>query len=193
MGTDGATRFAAYPVSKDEAFVVRGYRVGGFVEATLTRDVCHHHVFSEDNFEPLELFALKRFRPSEGAAYSHYLGNLEDAAKRAAKGELGYRVHTRAENGQVILEMTGRLIQPDGEMHTEICHEQAFEDPDSSLALVQANEKAAELRDRAKGLNEQWIEQRDSHLAEVRAAYDRDDEQQAAAEELQQLVDAEDN
>jgi hypothetical protein len=193
MGTDGATRFIAYPVSKSEAFVVRGYRVGGFVEATLTRDTRHHHVFSEDTFEPVELFALKRFRPTEGAAYSYYLGNLEDAAKVCAKSELGYRVHTRAENGKVILEMTARLIQPDGEMHTEICHEQAFEDPDSSLALVEANEKAVELREQAKSLNEQWIEERDSRLAEVRAAYDRDDEQRAAAEELQQLVDAEDD
>jgi hypothetical protein len=191
MGTDGTTRFIPYQASKTEAYVVRGYHAGPFLEATLTRDNCHHHVFAEDSFEPVELLALKRFRPAEGAAYSHFLGNLEDAAKLAAKAELGYRVHTRAEDGKVILQLTARLLQPDGDVHTEICDEHAFEDPDSSLALVQANEKAAELRDQAKDLNEQWIETRDSQLADVRAAYDRDDEQAAAAEELQRLVDAE--
>ena len=193
MGIDGATRFAIYPVSKNEAFVVRGYRAGSFLEVTLTRDVSHHHVFSEDSFEPIELLALKRFRPTDGAAYSHYLGNLEDAAQLAAKGELGYRVHTSAEDGKVVITLIGRVLQPDGRTQTELYNRESFEDPDSSLALVAANERGAELRQKAAELNEDWVSQRADLLARVREQYDRDDEQQAAAEELQELVDAQDD
>ena len=109
-----------------------------------------------------------------------------------ARGEYGYHVHTRADDGNVILSMISRLLRPDGLVHTEVCHEQTFSEPDSSLALVEANEKAAELREQAKTLNEQWVEERDARLAEIRAGYDRDDEKVEAAEQLQQLVEDED-
>lgn len=188
---DGETRYVAFPASKSEAYVVRGYHVGNLLEATLTRDTTHHHVFNEDTQEPVELFALQRFHRGEGAEYSHFLGNLETAARLLARGDHGYKIHTSAEDGNVILSMTARLLQPDGLIHTEICHEQTFTDPDSSLALVQANEKATELRAQARTLNEAWVEQRDARLAQIRAAYDRDDEKEAAAEELHELVDTE--
>lgn len=191
MTIDGETRFAAFPASKSEAYVVRGYHVGHQLEATLTRDTTHHHVFSEDTHEPVELFALRRFHRDDGAEYSHFLGNLETAARLLARGDHGYKIHTEARDGNVILSMTGRLLQPDGLIHTEVPFEQTFSDPDSSLALVEANERATELRAQARTLNQEWIEQRDARLAEVRAAYDRDDEKDAAAAELQQLVDTE--
>ncbi|MHB8692381.1 MAG: hypothetical protein ACYDHH_14165 [Solirubrobacteraceae bacterium] len=188
---DPETRFFSFPASDSESYVVRGYHAGHLLELTLSRDARHKHHFNEDTFTPVEILAVKRFRHSEMAAYSSYAGHLEDTAALAARGELGYHVHTAAVDGKVEISLVARLLQADGKVHTEISDQQTFEDPDSSIALVEANERATELRAKAEGLNEEWIERLNADVAAVRAGYDHDDEQAAAAEQLQRLVDAE--
>jgi hypothetical protein len=191
MTSDPSFRFQAYPVSDDESFVVRGLRAGPFVEISLSRDTRHKHRFGSENYEPVELVALKRFRPTDIAGYSAYAGNLEVAAELAARGKLGYTVHTAANGGRVSISLVARLLADDGRVHTELSHEESFEDPDTEVALVRANEKAAELNVKAEELNDQWAAERNARLSELRADYDRADSDARAAEELQRIVDAE--
>jgi hypothetical protein len=183
--------FSTSQVSDAEAYVVRGRAVGRFVEISLSRDMRHGHSFRSDSYRPAELIMFKRFPQRAVAEYSAYAGNLETAARIAARGELGYTVHTAAEAGSIVISLVARLLAPDGTIRTEITHEQRFSDPDSDLALVRANEKAVELRAMAEKLNEQWTSLRDAHLIELRAQYEESDAQAAAATRLQQLVDDE--
>jgi len=191
MTSDSFLPFAAYPASESESYVVRGHGVGHFVEISLSRDRRKTRLFGSDIYEPIELLEFKRFPQREVGAYSAYAGNLESAAKLAAPGELGYTVHTAAAQDAIVISLVGRLLAPDGRVHTEISHEQRFSDPDSDLALVQANEKAAELHATAEQLNDQWAELRDQRLRELRAAYDDADAQAEAVHGPQQIVDDE--
>jgi hypothetical protein len=60
-----------------------------------------------------------------------------------------------------------------------------FEDPESTSALVQANERATELRAIAHDMNEQWESQHEARLLERQAEYDEADSRQRAADELE--------
>jgi hypothetical protein len=191
VAVDPASRFLAFPASEEESYVVRGEQAGAFVEISLTRDARRKRRFGSDTYTPVELIAFKRFRPTDMAGYSAYAGNLETAGEIAARGQLGYTIRTNAETGKVQIALIARLLTPDGRVHTEISHEQSFEDPDSDVALVQANERATELTTLAESLNEQWVSLRDDRLQALRAEYDRDDQQAAAAQGLQRIVDEE--
>lgn len=191
MTSDSSFRFQAYASSDEESYVVRGLRAGPFVEISLSRDARHKRRFGSESYEPVELLALKRFRPTDIAGYSTYAGNLEVAADIAARGKLGYTVHTSSDNGRVRISLVARLLAPDGRVRTEISHEQSFEDPDSQVALVQASEKAAELSSVAEELNDQWASVRSATVSDLRADYDRADADVQAADELQRIVDAE--
>jgi hypothetical protein len=191
MGRDLSFRFQAFPASEMESYVVRGLRAGPFVEISLSRDARHRRHFGSENYEPIELLALKRFRPTDIAGYSAFAGNLEVAADIAARGKLGYTVHTSADNGRVRISLVGRLLAPDGRVRTAISHEQSFDDPDTAVALVQANERAVELSGMAEELNDEWASERNARVSELRADYDRADADADAAEELQRIVDGE--
>lgn len=191
MASELSFRFQAFAASDAQSYVVRGLRAGRFVEISLSRDVRSKHHFGSETYEPVELLALKRFRPADIAGYSAYAGNLEVAADIAARGKLGYTVHTSADQGRVRISLVARLLAPDGRVRTEISHDQSFEDPDTEVALVRANEKAAELSTIAEELNESWASERNAKLSELRADYDRADSDTHAAEELQRIVDAE--
>jgi hypothetical protein len=188
---DSSLPFFAAPASDDESYVVRGRMVGRFVEISLSRDSRERHRFRSDSYTPIELLALKRFRPAEVSAYTAYAGELETAADVAARGELGYTVHTVSENGQLRIALIARLLTADGRVQTEISHEHSFEDPDSQVVLVQANEKATEIRAEAQGLNDKWVSARAAQLLELRAGYDEADAQAKAGDDLQRIVDAE--
>jgi hypothetical protein len=193
MASDAFLPFAYYPTSEDagESFVVRGREVGPFIEISLSRDRHHTHGSKRGTFEPLELLAMKRFGHQDMAGYTAYAGNLESAASLAARGQLGYSVDTELEGGVVRISLIARLMAPDGRVHTEITHEQSFDDPDSEAALVQANEQATELRANAEQLNDDLATTRAAALEELRAEYDKADEQADAAAELQRIVDSE--
>jgi hypothetical protein len=184
--------FVAIPSSKDEAYVVQGSAAGDQVEVSLSRASRRRHLLGSYSYTALELFALRRFRRSDVSGYSSYAGHLEDAARVAARGELGYTVYTSVDDGVVAVSLVARLLGADGRVHTEISHESRFEEPDSELALVQANETATELRSSAAELNDQWASTNAARLAELRAQYDQADAQAQAAEELLHIVEAED-
>jgi hypothetical protein len=182
----------AFPASEHEGYVVEGCFAGPFVEISLSRATRHTHRFGSDSYTAIEQLALKRFGRDEEAEYGEYAGNLEDAARIAARGELGYDVQTTAEDGKVKVKLIARLLAPDGRIHTDISHEESFEDADSELALVRANEKATELRALAEELGEQWTSERRSNLLKLRAEYDEADARLKSAQDLKRIVDAED-
>ena len=178
------------PGQGEECFVVRGRRVGGSVEITLTRDR-HERKHRSDTYTPLELMAIRRFERGDTAGYRAYADGLEDAARYAARGELGYTVRTAADGGSVRVSLVARLLSESGQVRTDVSHEHRFEDPDSQLALVQASEKSAELRALAEKLNDNWFSVHEARLMEIQAEYDTADARDEAANELQQIVESE--
>ena len=178
------------PAQGDECYVVRGRRVGEWVEITLSRER-HQRKHGSDKYTLLELVALKRFEHDQISAYRAYANGLEDAARIAARGELGYQVRIATDGPSVEVSLVARLLTESGKVRTDISHEYRFEDPDSQLALVQANEKAAELRALAENLNDNWSSLHQSRLVEIQAEYERADEAQQAASDLQRLVESE--
>jgi hypothetical protein len=116
---------------------------------------------------------------------------LEDAARYAARGELGYTVESVAEGGSVRVSLVARLLAESGELLTEVSHEHRFEDPDSHSTLVQASERAAELRALAQQLNDNWTSLHKARLLEIQAEYERADAHAQAASQLQQILESE--
>jgi hypothetical protein len=182
---------AVVPAGAHDVYLVSGRSVGRWVEISLALAARQRHLLAEDSYEPVQVIAMKRFARGEIAAYSTYAGHLEDAARVAARGELGYSVHTPAEDGTLVVCLVTRLLDDEGRVHTEISHEQSFEDPESTIALVQANERATELRAIAQQMNEQWASLREARLLERQAQYDEADRRQRAADELEWIVNGE--
>jgi hypothetical protein len=183
--------FAVVPAGADDVYLVSGRSVGHWVEISLSVAARHRHLLSQDSYEVVQVLAMRRFQRREIAAYSRYAGHLEDVARLAARGELGYTVHTAAQDGKVVVSLASRLMDDDGRVHTEISHEQSFADPESTVAFVQANERATELRAIAQEMNEQWAARRGAQLLERQAQYDETDRRQQAADELEQIVNSE--
>jgi hypothetical protein len=179
------------PAGEGECYVVRGREVGRFVEISLSRDVFEHHRFRRDTHRPVELVALKRFSHGDSKGYVAYANRLEDAARYAARGELGYFVDTVADGASVRVSLVARLLDEEGGITTEISHEHRFEEPDSHTTLVETNEKAAELRARAQELNDSWVALRQAQLLELQASHEQADAQAASARDLERIVDAE--
>jgi hypothetical protein len=160
------------------------------VDITLSRDL-RPQKHGSDAYRPVELMALKRFELGDGAGYRAYADGLEDAARYAARGELGYTVRTLAEGSRMQVSLVARLLTESGEIRTVVSHERRFEDPDSQVALVQASECSAELRALAERLNEHWSSLRQARLLEIQAEYDRAAAEEQAAAELQRIVESE--
>ncbi len=178
------------PAQGEECYAIRGRRVGDWVEITLSREqhLRHHH---SDTYAQLELMAVRRFEHDNQSGYMAYADRLEDAARCASRGELGYTVDTAADGRSVHVSLVARLLTENGHVRTEITHEHRFEDPDSEVALVQATEKAAELRALAEQLNDNWSSLHQSRLLEIQAEYERADAQAESASELQRIVESE--
>jgi hypothetical protein len=183
--------FFVCPATDAECYVVRGRRAGPLVEISLTREHRETHRFGSDTYTPLEVLAVKRFPRVKESAYMSYADSLEDAARYAARGELGYHVHTVADTSRVRVALVARLLGPDGQVDTEISHEHYFEDPDSQAALIQANEEATELRALAQQLNDEWVSRRRARVLELQTEYEKADALAQAAQGLRRIVDAE--
>lgn len=168
-----------------------GRRVGPHVEISLSRGTRRRHRFRLASYTPVELLAIKRFAHLDSAGYVAYASRLEDAARCAARGELGYCINSVAEGGRVRVSVVARLLTEDGRLETKISHEHWFDDPDSHATLVQTNEKATELRAMAQQLNEEWTAAWKSQLLELQAQYEQADAQAASASDLQRIVEAE--
>lgn len=191
MTTDPFLPFFVCPAADGECYVVRGRRAGPHVEVSLSLERRQKHHFSSDAYALIEVLAVKRLPHAKESSYMAYASNLEDAARCAARGELGYHVHTVAEASGVRVSLVSRLIGPDGHIRTEIADEYYFDDPDSHAALVQANEKATELRVRAEQLNSDWIARRRARVLELQTEYGNADADTKAALGLQGIIDAE--
>lgn len=191
MTSDPFLPFVVCPAAGDECYVVRGRAVGPFVEISLSQERRQTRRFASDRYTLIELIVMKRFRRGDIAARQAYANHLEDAASVAAHGQLGYTVHTVAESGTLRMSLVGRTLEADGRVRTEIVDEHTFQDADSELTLVQANEKAVELRARAAELTEEWVARRNAQLLELRAEYEEADAQGGAGDELQRILDAE--
>ena len=192
MGIDPFLPWFVCPGEGEECFVVRGCRVGESVEISLSRDLHKRH-HGSDQYTQVELIAVSRFRHADTAGYRLYAGRLEDAARYASRGELGYSVSVGADGAAVDVELVARLLTETGEVHTEVSHQQRFEDPDSDVTLVKANERAAELRALAEQLNENWSSLHQARLLEIQAKYEQADRDAEAASELQRIVESETN
>jgi hypothetical protein len=161
------------------------------VEISLSHDLRHHRHFGSDTYTPVELLAVKRFDHFDSAGYMDYADALGDSARYAAQGELGYTVTTHADGASVRVSLVGRLLAENGQLRTELSHEHRFEDPDSDVALVQASEKATELRALAQELNDNWNSVHSARVLEIQAEYEKADDQAEAAKNLDTIVDAE--
>lgn len=189
------------PAGEEERYAVLGHSVGPLVEIALSREHREKHRFGSDTYTPVEVLAVKRFPDSEESAYMAYADHLSDAARYAARGELGYEVHTSPEGAGVRVSLVGRLLGQDGQLQTEISDEHYFEDPDSGAVLRRAEEKAIELRARAEQLNEEWVSLRRARVHELQTEYEKADAeteakaqaQAQAAQDLQGIIDAEQN
>jgi hypothetical protein len=190
LGIDSFLPSFVCPAEGEECFVVRGRRVGASVEISLSRDL-HQRRHRSDKYTPVELIAVRRFAHADTARYRSYADRLEDAARYAARGELGYSVSVAADGAAVDVALVARLLTESGEIRTELSHEHRFEDPDSHVALVKASEKAAELRALAQELNESWSSLRQARLLEIQAEYEQAERDAEAASELQRIVESE--
>ena len=168
MAIDRFLPFSVCPADGDECYVVRGRQVGDSIEVSLSRDV-HQHRHGSDEYTPQELMAVRRFERDATSSYAAYAGRLEDAARYAARGELGYTVAVDADGPHVHVSLVARLLTESGELRTELSHKHRYEDPDSHVALVEASEKAAELRALAQELNENWASLHQARLLEIEA------------------------
>lgn len=190
MTIDPFLPWFVWPAQGEECYVVRGRRVGGSVEISLSREQRRRQRGSEE-YTLLELLAVQRFEHAQNSRCRAYASRLEDAARYAARGELGYTVRSVADGPCVHVSLVARLLTESGEVRTEVSHEHRFEDPDSHAALVRASEKAAELRVLAQQLNENWSALRRARLLEIQAEYERVDAAAEAARELQRIVGSE--
>lgn len=190
MTTDPFLPFYVLPAGDDECYVVRGRLVGPQVEVSLSRERHQKHHLHADTYTIDEVLAVKRFRDAN-ESYMAYASGLEDAARYAARNELGYYVDTVAEGSSVRVSLVARLLGPDGQVETDISDEHRFEDPDSDVALARASEKATELRTRAEQLNEEWISGRTARVLELQTEYAKADAQAEAAQDAQDSVEAE--
>ena len=171
--------------------MVRGRTVGPLVEIALSREQHKKHRFGSDTYTPIEVLAVKRFSDAEDSAAMTFAERLEDAARYAARDELGYAVHTTAEASGVRVSLVARLLGEDGGLETEITDEHYFEDPDSQGAVAQAEEKVTELRARAEQLNKDWVSLRRARVLELQAEYEKADAQaEAQAEATRDLQDS---
>jgi hypothetical protein len=177
---------STFPADEGECYVVRGRQVGGLVEISLSRDRDQKHRFRSDTYAPIEELAFKRFPGDDTSAYTAYADHLEDAARYAARGELGYTLDSVVDGTGVRISLVARLLADDGRMETEISHEQYVEDPE------QAHEKAAELGAMARELNEQWASRRRARLVELRSEYEKADTRTEATDaRVDRIIDAE--
>jgi hypothetical protein len=186
MSVDPFLPCSTFPAAEGECYVVRGRQVGAFVEISLTHDRDEKHLFRSDTYAPIEELAFRRFPGEDTSAYMGYTDHLEDAARYAARGELGYTLNTVVDDAGVRVSLVARLIADDGHLQTTISHEQHLEDPE------QAHEKGTELRAMARELNEQWVSARRARLLELRSEYEKADARTEAADvRLDRIVDAE--
>jgi hypothetical protein len=186
MSVDPFLPDSTFPAAEGECYVVRGRQVGAFVEITLTRDRDEKHLFRSDTHSPIEELAFKRFPGDDTPAYTAYADRLEDAARYAARGELGYTLNSVVDDAGVRISLVARLLAEDGHLETEISHEQHLEDPE------QARMKAEELRAMARDLNDQWVSVRRARLLELRTEYEKADARAEAADaRLDRIIDAE--
>jgi hypothetical protein len=186
MSVDPFLPSSRFPAAEGECYVVRGRQLGAFVEISLTHDRDEKHLFRSDTYAPIEELAFKRFPGDDASAYMAYADHLEDAARYAARGELGYTLNSVVDDAGVRISLVGRLIAEDGHLETEISHEQHLEDP------AQASEKANELRAVARELNDDWVSRRRARLLELRAEYEKADARAEAADaRLDRIIDAE--
>jgi hypothetical protein len=186
MSVDPFLPSSTFPAAEGECYIVRGRQVGAFVEISLTRDRDEKHLFRSDTYAPIEELAFKRFPGDDTSAYTAYADHLEDAARYAARGELGYTLNSDVDDAGVRLSLVARVLADDDHLETTISHEQYLEDPE------QAHEKANELRAKARELNDQWVSQRRTHLLELRAEYEKADVRAEAADaRTDRIIDAE--
>jgi hypothetical protein len=178
------------PAQGEECYVVRGRRLGASVEISLSRDLLQRRD-GLDEYTSTEVMAVRRFEHHLASTYMAYANRLEDAARYAARGDLGYTVDVAADGPRVDVSLVARLLTESGELRTEVSHKHRFEDPDTHVALVQAAEKAEELRGLARELNENWTSLRHARLQEIQAEYERADAQAEAAQQLQRIVESE--
>jgi hypothetical protein len=186
MSVDPFLPDSTFPAAEGECYVVRGRQVGAFVEISLSHDRDEKHRFRSDTQAEIEELAFKRFPHDNTSAYTAYADRLEDAARYAARGELGYTLNSVVEGAGVRISLVGRLLADDGHLETTISHEQYVDDPE------QAHDKAEELRATARELNDRWGSQRRADLRQRRADYENADARDEAAEaRLDRIVDAE--
>ena len=186
MSVDPFLPCSTFPAAEGECYVVRGRQIGAFVEISLSRDRDEKHRFRSDTYAPIEELAFRRFPGEDEAAYMAYSEHLEDAARYAARGELGYTLNSEVDDAGVRVSLVARLIADDGHLETEISHEQYLDDPE------QAHEKTEELRAIARELNDQRASARRARLLELRTEYEKADARAEAADaRLDRIVDAE--
>jgi hypothetical protein len=181
---------STFPAAEGECYIVRGRRVGAFVEISLSRDRDEKHRFHSDTYAPIEELAVERFPHDDTSAYTGYADHLEDAARYAARGELGYTLNSVVEGERVRVSLIGRVLAEDGHLETKISHEQYLDDPE------QAHEVAEQLRETARELNDQWASERTARLLELRTEWEKTDMDADAAEarreaRLDSILDAE--
>jgi hypothetical protein len=186
MSVDPFLPSSTFPAAEGECYVVSGRQVGAFVEISLTHDHDEKHLFRSDTYAPIEELAFKRFPGDDTSAYMAYTDHLEDAARYAARGELGYTLNSVVDDAGVRVSLVARLLADDGHLETTTSHEQHLEDPE------QAHEKANELRVIARELNDQWVSARRARLLELRTEYEKADSRTEAADaRLDRIIDAE--
>jgi hypothetical protein len=190
LGIDSFLPSFVCPAEGDECFVVRGRRVGDSVEISLSRCLHQRH-HGSDEYTLIELIAVRRFAHADSALYRGYANRLEDAARYASRGDLGYSVLVGADGPALDVSLVARLLTETGEIHTEVSHQHHFEDADSNVTLIAANEKATELRALAQQLNENWSALHQARLLEIQAKYEQADRDAESASALQRIVESE--
>ena len=82
MSVDPFLPDSTFPAAEGQCYLVRGRRVGAFVEISLSHDRDEKHRFRSDTYAPIEELAFKRFRHDDTPAYTAHADRLEDAAGR---------------------------------------------------------------------------------------------------------------
>ena len=137
----------------DVCYAIESHLRGDALDIDLVHYVRQPTGLWHKSWHPVETIATRRFSAQDMVGYWHYAAKLEEAARHALDGELGAYVEIRSiQDGLVRIRLVDRQIRgPD--LITEIREEHVF-DASAWDTTVASAELAAELRERARALND---------------------------------------
>ena len=176
----------------DECFAVESRLEWGTVEIALVHYRRERAGRWHQRWSCVATLAADSFDARDLRGSGRYASHLEEAARHALDGELGgYVVVQALEGGGVRVRLIERRLA-DRELRTAILEDDVFDSSDPA-SLVASAERAEELRERARQLNDQAEAAVAEALEAAAAAFADRVERQRSAAELTDILNQETN